>query len=531
VGQSLRAGEASADVGHPDASVPAGALALPDRSFLRNERTECDFYVDPAGNDSNPGTHAAPWRTVSRAVVILGAGKVACVNSGTYDEPGASAANSGTETAPIVLKRTPGSPSRPVIRLNRASPMLRIDRGYWIVDGLEFDLNRQQTTGLAFGAPGHHIALRNSYVHDDARGAAIDIRADDVSIEGSEIANNFHHDPAQDSHGIHVFGQAMRVLIRGNRVHDNGGDGVQCADEPDEGTPSDGQIPRDVTIEDNRFWTSPANQGRVEQAIDIKSCHQVSIRGSVPPDVNDPNAANQKFYGFKSTASAAGGSGAMVIHLRARNVLVEHNRIWDSCHGIAIGRHDTTLGVPENVVVRRNLMFDLKAIGGACSGRGVAIQRVSSADIYHNTLDRLEGSGLRFKHGTGTPGRSPNVDFFNNIVRNARSFMEIATGEIDGFASDHNLYWSSDGNQSRFDIGGPQDLGSWQAKQNGTNVLVADANSRVADPLFIPGAGTTDDYYTQVASPARDRALDNTGAAHAGVGPDVGFRETYDAPN
>jgi hypothetical protein len=529
VGPSLRGGEASADVGRPDASVPAGARALPDRAFLRNERTECDFYVDSTGKDSNPGTQAEPWRTVGRAVVGLDAGEVACVNSGTYEEPGASAANSGTETAPIVLKRTPGSASRPVIRLTRASPVLRIDRGYWIVDGLEFDLDRQQTTGMAFGATGHHIAVRNSYVHDDARGAAIDIRADDVSIEGSEIANNFHHDPAQDSHGIHVFGQAMRVLIRDNRVHDNGGDGIQCADEPDEGTPSDGQIPTDVTIEDNRLWTSPANEGRVEQAIDIKSCQQISIRGSVPPDINDPNAADQKFYGFKSTSSAAGGSGAMVIHLRARNVLVENNRIFKSCHGIAIGRHDTAVGVPENVVVRRNVMFDLKAIGGACSGRGVTIQRVASADIYHNTLDRLEGSGFRFKHGTRTPGSSSNVDFFNNIVRDARSFMEIAIGEIDGFASDHNLFWSSNGNQSRFDIGGLQSLSAWQAKQNGTSVLRADPNSRVADPLFVPGAGTSGDYYTQAASPARDRALD-TGAVHAGAGPDLGFRETYDDP-
>jgi hypothetical protein len=81
--------------------------------------------------------------------------------------------------------------------------VLRIDRGYWIVDGLEFNLNRQVATGIVFGAAGHHIALRNSY--DDARGAAIYIAADDASVEGSEIANNFHQDPAQDSHGIKVF--------------------------------------------------------------------------------------------------------------------------------------------------------------------------------------------------------------------------------------------------------------------------------------------------------------------------------------
>jgi hypothetical protein len=67
-------------------------------------------YVDPAGSNSNSGTQAAPWRTVGKAAASLSAGKVACVNSGTYGETGAIAANSGTGTAPIVLKRTRAHP-------------------------------------------------------------------------------------------------------------------------------------------------------------------------------------------------------------------------------------------------------------------------------------------------------------------------------------------------------------------------------------------------------------------------------------
>jgi hypothetical protein len=45
--------------------------------------------------------------------------------------------------------------------------------------------------------------------------------------------------------------------------------------------------------------------------------------------------------------------------------------------------------------------------------------------------------------------------------------------------------------------------------------------------MFVPGAGTTDDYYTQPTSPARDAALNNTGSQTTGAGPDIGFRETY----
>ena len=60
-----------------------------------------------------------------------------------------------------------------------------------------------------------------------------------------------------------------------------------------------------------------------------------------------------------------------------------------------------------------------------------------------------------------------------------------------------------------------------------TALVVADAHSRVADPLFVPGAGTTDDYYTRPGSPARDAALEVLGESFCGSGPDIGFRESY----
>jgi hypothetical protein len=511
----------------PDADVAAGARALPDRSFLTREPQGCNFYVDPSGSNASSGTQSAPWRTIGKAVATLGAGQVACVNSGTYDETGASAANSGTSSAPIVLKRTPGSPTRPVVRLVQDTPILRIDRGYWIVDGLELNLNDRITTGVVFGSSSHHITLRNSFVHDDAKGAAVYVAGDDVSIEGSEIANNFHYQ-GEDSHGVLVVASAERVLVRRNRIGNNGGDAVQCEYY---GSPSDAQTPTNLTIEDNRIFTSPENEGRVEQGVDIKTCKYVSIRGSVPPDANDPNAAAQKFFGFKNSSSAAGGGGAMVIHYSARNVLVENNRMWDSCGGINIGRHDATYGTVEHVVVRRNVIFNMRALGGACNGRGILIQRVNFADLYHNTLDRVPGYAFRLGPNNETGSKDRDVDFYDNVVKDAGQFLDLARSKIDAFASDRNVFWSSDGNQRRFRIDGAQlVLSEWQGKADGTSVLVADPTSKVTDPAFIPGAGTTDDYLTQPSSPARDQAIDTTNAAVFGAGPDIGFRETYDDP-
>ena len=44
------------------------------------------FYVSTTGNDSNPGTQAAPWRTVQHAADTVRAGSTVNVRGGVYEE-------------------------------------------------------------------------------------------------------------------------------------------------------------------------------------------------------------------------------------------------------------------------------------------------------------------------------------------------------------------------------------------------------------------------------------------------------------
>jgi hypothetical protein len=84
-------------------SIP-GATATPSPSTtpLRT------FYVSPNGSDSNPGTQSQPWRTFYHAADTVQAGDTAIFEDGVYVEtttrPYTSFRNSGTATAPIVLK-------------------------------------------------------------------------------------------------------------------------------------------------------------------------------------------------------------------------------------------------------------------------------------------------------------------------------------------------------------------------------------------------------------------------------------------
>src|SRR6202050_2405308 len=60
------------------------------------------YYVSPSGNDSNPGTNAAPWLTIQHAASTVAAGSTVYVEPGTYNES-INVTVSGTSSAPITF--------------------------------------------------------------------------------------------------------------------------------------------------------------------------------------------------------------------------------------------------------------------------------------------------------------------------------------------------------------------------------------------------------------------------------------------
>ena len=49
-------------------------------------QSKSSFYVSTTGNDSNPGTQTAPWRTVQHAADTVSAGSTVNVRGGVYQE-------------------------------------------------------------------------------------------------------------------------------------------------------------------------------------------------------------------------------------------------------------------------------------------------------------------------------------------------------------------------------------------------------------------------------------------------------------
>jgi len=527
------------------AQIPAGAFAFADKA-----NPACTHHVSTAGSDGNSGTSAATaWRTPAKAVASLQAGQTACVHAGTYDSGTLDVARSGTADAPIALIGAPGE-ARPVVRSVSDGTLLRFGPhdAYWVVKGL--DLNKNQRDGATVqvlgspistsdpsAGPAHHVAIRDNVIRDGKAGAAVLVRhaATDVLVEGNAIYG--HHRWVSgssvaysrlsssylraDANAINLEGtataQVARVQARGNDLHHNGGDGVQCIGVDDNAGPQTND-PADLDTVDNRIHEND------EDAIDIKSCQRVSIRGSRSPELAG-SAASNKLYGFRPTDRSAdlpgnhSGGGAIVIHYFARGVEVKNTRIWNSCRGIGIGRDDKN-GV-KDVVVQRTLIFGLVS-GTDCPGNGVNLVLAQRVDMFQNTFASIPGTAVRLASDNGGAFSSSDVDVFNNIVEAAGSgdWLDLYRPRLSGFESDRNLFWSADGSTShmRLDFNRVS-LASWRSATG------QDASSRHGDPLFVDDP-TMNDYYTRFGSPARDAALNIVGASYCGAGPDIGFRES-----
>jgi hypothetical protein len=527
----------------PDASVIAGAqIAAGTFDFAANG-TACTHHVATTGSDANSGTSAgSAWRTVAKAMATLHAGQTACVHAGTYDVGTLDPANSGTAAAPITIMGAPGE-SRPVLRGTNDSSLLRFGSGdaYWIVHG--FDMNKNQRDGASVqvlgdpSAPVHHVAIRGNLIRDGKSGAAVLVRhaATDVLIEGNEIRDHHRWTNGStiaysrlstsylrsDANAINLEGTApgtvARVQVRGNHLHHNGGDGIQCIGVDDNAGPHS-HDPADLDAVDNRV-----NQNE-EDAIDIKSCQRVSIRGSRSPELPG-SAASNKLFGYRPTDRSAdvpgnhSGGGAIVIHYFARNVKVENTRIWDSCRGISVGRDDKN-GV-RDVVVRRTLIFGLLS-GTNCAGVGINVVLAQRVDLFHNTLTGIPATALRVASDNGGASSSTDVDVFNNVFETSGSgyWLDLYRPRVSGFESDRSLVWNADGSSSHFKLDfNATSLAAWRSATGQDGTSRHGNPSWVADPM-------NNDYFTIAGSPARDAALDIVGAAGCGAGPDIGFRES-----
>lgn len=208
------------------------------------------YVVAPGGNDSNPGSASAPFRTIGKSVAVAKAGDTVQVRGGTYVES-VTINQSGTATAPIRLQAYPGE--TPVMDGQNKIPgqwygLIYVNGAYIEVSG--FELKNSAQRGLVLY--GHHGSARRMDVHDSRENGVL-IEGDDCLVEDSRVYRNALSNlngagGGMWSGGLNAArgadGIASRNVIRRNVVYGNWGEGISTFE-------ADGTVIEDNIVYDN----------------------------------------------------------------------------------------------------------------------------------------------------------------------------------------------------------------------------------------------------------------------------------------
>ena len=187
------------------------------------------FFVSAtSGNDANPGSFAAPWKTLQKAFNTLQAGQTAYLRAGSYGAfcTTSTFSRAGTSSAPITVAGYPYE--RAVIH-----GQIRLDGSYFrlmhiVAEGPTcgtWGATTQQGDNMILMTPGvtHHVEVSSSEVYHDGWHAGISAGGDDIWI-----LNNYIHDNGgfkdtsqiNTSHGIY-YHDGTRGVVANNILEHN----------------------------------------------------------------------------------------------------------------------------------------------------------------------------------------------------------------------------------------------------------------------------------------------------------------------
>ncbi len=209
------------------AAMPSGAGAAP----------LCDSYASPAGSDSAPGTAAAPYRSVKKAIESLTPGSTACLRGGTYPGPDNGAAVPSPlymDDADSTLRGFPGETATVDARVELTGARTTVTE-------LTIDTATLNTTVTPLKLVGDGSRLSHSRVTGHLRlGTCVQVGSGSAKPSGIVVEHNEIYGCGADEGGQNKFDhnvyvtRARDAVVRWNVLHDNaGGWGVHLYPDAD----------------------------------------------------------------------------------------------------------------------------------------------------------------------------------------------------------------------------------------------------------------------------------------------------------
>ena len=336
-----------------------------------------DLYVSTQGNDSNPGTSAQPFRTITRAYSLATAGTTIIVLPGVYTDYtsnwGLRLGKSGTAASPIIL-RSQVRGGAVIDGLNAADRNVGIylDGSYNIIDGFEMR-----------GGPHGGITLWGNF--------------------NQILNNNIHHNgnPASSSplgqDGIYSSENTRNNIYTGNYIHDNGRTGSNL---------------------DHALYLCGDNEMVINNVLIRNAAYGLHIAGYT-------TVSNMKVY---NNVMAHNGKSGIIFWMALSGVDIKNNIIYQNGkYGI-----DSYDAHGSGVVLDRNLVFgnasgNYNFVNGASDYTYTLGTTVSSAPLFVNSTS----AGFDAHLGTGSPAINAAVNLSSTFTTDLDGATRVSSGSWD----------------------------------------------------------------------------------------------------
>ena len=443
------------------------------------------FYVSTTGNDANPGTQAAPWRTVQHAADTVRAGSTVNVRGGVYEELVTVKSSGNATDGYITFRSYPGETA--VLDAGHFSPAGRSailtihDKSYVRIEGFEIRNfhtaeHRLAPLGISVMGGGSHIELLKNNVHHieqtfDGRdapgrggnGFGIAVYGTDAKTPISELVidgNEVHHLKTGSSESLVVNGNVTNFRITHNVVHDNNNIGIDV-------------------IGFERTAPDPAVDQARDGVVSNNLVYNITSKGN-PAYGNDENSDG--IY-------VDGGT----------RVVIEQNVIHDVDFGIELASEHRDRAT-SYILARNNLIYRGHTAGVSIGGYAPERGHTDHCTVINNTLYENDTSAT----GAGEFQMQYNMAndvFENNIVfAGPRCLMTVNKSRLDGnqhpVTIDHNLYYCASGAQASTWV---ETSGRVSGFDKYVSATGSDGHSRFVDPQFV---GAPKDFHLGANSPA-----------------------------
>jgi parallel beta-helix repeat protein len=334
------------------------------------------YYVSPTGNDGNPGTLAAPWKSLQKAADTVPAGSTIYMRGGTHGP--FVMRRSGTSSAPITF--TAYGTEKPVVDGKKAVPYtIKIVGASYVrftnltIQG-SFD-NGYSGAGIT-AENSSYVEIRNNLIVDNKAWGVRSFNSTHVTIDGNEVSQN--------AVGIHVGRAGQGTTVTNNLVHTNNKMIVNTANISGDDSGGEGvalvMTTGTVTVRGNRIWA---------------------------------NRASSYDYGYDGGAFSIYG---------ASNWIITENVAWNNRNVLESGT-DGSKTPCNNGRFTRNVVYGAATVDRSV---GMALRCASNTLVANNTFHGTDSFAFDISHNKGTWGGSiEGLQIVNNIV-------SISNGKVYG---------------------------------------------------------------------------------------------------